>query len=194
MSVSLEQPMREAEIDLVKLVNANEAAIVQLNQDLEDYFPVATTNIADGAVTQDKLAASSVGSNEIQDEAVTNNKLANNAVNSNNVVDGSIQATDLSNDVQAQLALLQSVPALEFGTSNSVTVGANSYTVVDITFGSTKTENPVVFPAIQSATVGAKLIGTVQSVTNAQCSICVTNLGTTNVSDVTVDYLAISER
>lgn len=216
MAISLQQPMRPAEIELVTQVNENtdslaseistrEEQYTQLHTDIEGtnatvtelgnslntlnqtvgsigdrvatvegYFPIATANIADGAVTNDKLA--------------------DNAVNSDNIVDGSIQATDMSNDVQAQLTFLQSVPALEFGTSNSITVGANAHTVVDITFESTKTEEPVVLPAIQCATAGVVLIATVQSVTNAQCSICITNLGTTDVSDVTVDYLAISGR
>lgn len=170
MSVSLKQPMRDAEIDLVELANANETAI----KTVEGYFPIATTNIADGAVTNAKLATS--------------------AVNVDNITDGAITTIKLNEGIQSQLSFLASVPALEFGTSNSVTIGANSHTVVDITFGSTKTEEPVVFPAIQSATAGVNLIATVQSVTNAQCSICITNLGTTDVSDVTVDYLAISGR
>lgn len=91
-------------------------------------------------------------------------------------------------------AIVASTPSMEYGTSNSVTVQAGSHTVVDITFGSAKTEVPIVFPSIQCATAGVNLIATVQSVSNSQCAICVTNLGTTDVSDVTVDYLAIYGR
>lgn len=91
-------------------------------------------------------------------------------------------------------AVVASTPTITYGTSNSITVGANAHTLVDVTFPSTLTEVPVVFPAIQCATAGVNLIATVQSVSNTQASICVTNLGTTDVSDVTVDYMALSGR
>lgn len=202
MAISLKQPMRPAEIDLVSQVNTNsdqltseistrQSQYTQLHTDIEntnttlnDKFPIATDDIADNAVTHDKLAATAVHATNIEASAVTNSKIA----------DGAIQSAKLATTIQEQLTFLQTVPSIEFGTSNSTTVSANSHTVIDITFGSTKTEEPVVFPAIQCATAGVNLIATVQSVTNAQCAICITNLGTTDVSDVTVDYLAISGR
>lgn len=91
-------------------------------------------------------------------------------------------------------AIVASVPSMEYGTSNSITVSAGSHTAVDVTFAAAKTEAPVVFPAIQCATAGVNLIATVQSVTNSQASIVVTNLGTTDVEGVTVDWLALSGR
>lgn len=158
MSVSLEQPMREAEIDLVELVNANETAIAQEVKTRTEQYTHLHQDIVDTNATVTELG---------------------NSLNTLNETVGKIG---------------DRVTAMEFGTSNSVSISANSHTVVDITFESAKTEEPFVFPAIQSATAGVNLIATVQSVTNAQCSICVTNLGTTDVSDVTVDYLAISGR
>lgn len=226
MSVSLAQPMRPAEIEIITQVNTNtdnltneietrSAQYTQLHTDIENTndtvttlgnslntlnttvtslndsvttltnkFPIATADIADDAITHDKLGATAVHSSNIEGQAITNSKIANDA----------IQAAKLSTDIQEQLTFLQTIPSIEFGTSNSTSVNANSHTVVDITFGSTKTEEPVIFPAIQCATAGVNLIATVQSVTNAQCSICITNLGTTDVSDITVDYLAISGR
>lgn len=90
--------------------------------------------------------------------------------------------------------IVASTPSMEYGTSNSVSVSAGSHTVVDVTFGTAKTEAPVVFTSLQCPTAGANIIATVQSVTNAQASIVVVNLGTTDVSDVTVDWLALSGR
>lgn len=261
MSVSLEQPMREAEIDLIELANANEAAIAQevqdrisadttltndlasevstreaqytqLHSDIEDtnstvselgnslntlnttvgnigdrvttvegYFPIATANIADGAVTEDKLAASAVGSNEIQDEAVvtatiadgavTNAKLAASAVEEANIADGQVTTIKLNSGIQSQLSFLASVPELEFGTSNSFSVQGSSYTDVDVTF-TTKTEEPIVLCGLQHATGNLNCV--VTAVTNQQFSARVYNLTTTDVSDVTLDWLTISGR
>lgn len=91
-------------------------------------------------------------------------------------------------------AVVASTPSMEHGTSNSVSVAANAHTLVDITFGTAKTEAPIVFTSIQHATAGVSLICTVQSVTNQQASLCVTNLGTTDLSNITIDWLAISGR
>lgn len=52
--------------------------------DIQEYidgrFPIVTADIADGAVTNVKMAAESVGTSTIQDEAVTNAKLATDSV------------------------------------------------------------------------------------------------------------------
>lgn len=96
--------------------------------------------------------------------------------------------------LQAIGGFVKTIPAMEFGTSNSVTVPGNSHALVDVTFHGAKTEVPVVFPAIQCPTAGVNLVATVQSVTNSQASICVTNLGTADVDNITVDFLAISGR
>lgn len=96
--------------------------------------------------------------------------------------------------MRAMGAVVASTPSMEYGTSNSVSVPANAHTLVDVTFGTAKTEAPIVFTSVQHATAGVNLICTVQSVTNQQASLCVTNLGTTDVDNITVDWIAISGR
>lgn len=103
-----------------------------------------------------------------------------------------VASTDLAEDIQQQLTFLQSVPAMEFGTSNSVDVSSNSNTSVDITFGSVKTEAPVVLCGLQHESGNLACI--VTGVTNSQCSVKVYNLTSTDVTGVTVDYIAISGR
>lgn len=251
MSVSLQQPMRPAEIELVGQVNKNTEGLAsevatrteqytQLHTDIEDTnatvtelgnslntlnttvgelgdnltsatnrittvenkFPVDTENIADGAITQDKLATYAVGSNEIQDEAiltanladgaVTSTKLATSAVQTTNITDASVTTAKLDASIQALLTFLQSVPALEFNTSNSFSVSANSYATMDISFGSTKTEAPIVLCGLQHTDGNMTCI--VTGVTNQQFSVRVYNLSSTDVSNVTLDWLAISGR
>lgn len=143
MAISMQQPMRPAEIELVTQVNTN------------------TEGLA--------------------------------AVNSDNVADGSIQATDLSNDVQQQLSFLQTLPDVDYGVSNSISVTANSQTSVTVSFGSTKADTPTVYTAIQCANA-VNLNAIVQSVSNTEAAIIVFNNGSTDAENVTVDWLAISGR
>lgn len=92
-------------------------------------------------------------------------------------------------------AVTASVPSMEYGTSNSIqTISGSSTVNVDITFGSAKTEAPVVFTSLQCPSQGVQLVCTVQSVTNTQASLSITNLGTVDVQNVTVDWLALSGR
>lgn len=90
-------------------------------------------------------------------------------------------------------AFLQTVPALEFGTSNSIVVPANSQIAIDIEYAA-KTETPVIFTNLQYAATSGKISAYVQSATNQQASIVVVNTGDTDAGDVTVDWLAVSGR
>ena len=98
----------------------------------------------------------------------------------------------LEYSIQQQLTFLQTVPAMEFGTSNSVDVSANSNVTVDVTFGSTKTKAPIVLCGLQHTSGNLSCI--VTGVTNQQFSVTVYNLSSTAVSGVTIDWLAISGR
>lgn len=135
-------------------------------------FPVQTVNIGNAQVTSEKLAT--------------------NAVSTDIIIDKSITAAKLEQAIQDQLTFLQSVPAQELGTSNAIDVQANSNTSIDINFGSTKTEAPIVLCGLQHASVNLNCI--VTEVTNQQFSVTVYNLSSTDVSGVTIDWLAISGR
>lgn len=91
-------------------------------------------------------------------------------------------------------AFVETLPAMEFGTSNTVTVPAVSQATVDVTFGSAKTEAPVLFVNLQHSAAYGDLTWYVQSVTNQQAAIVVVNNGSEDATDITVDWLAISGR
>ena len=64
---------------------------------------VGTAELADGAVTNDKLANDAVGTQELQNNAVTNDKLDDNSVTTANINDASITVPKLAADVVARL-------------------------------------------------------------------------------------------
>lgn len=103
-----------------------------------------------------------------------------------------IATTDLAEAIQQDLSFLKSVPAMEFGTKNNVDVSANSNITVDITFGSAKTEAPVVLCGLQHES--GNLVCVVIGVTSSQFSVKVYNLSSIDVTGVAVNYLAISRR
>lgn len=237
MAISLQQPMRPAEIELVGAVNDNTEGLAseiatrteqytQLHTDIENTnttvaelgnslntlnttvgelgdnltsvtnrvttiegkFPVDTENIADGAITQDKLATYAVGSNEIQDKAVLTANLADNAVTSTKIADGTITNAKLDSTLAA---LIASFPTLTYGESAATTVQANSNVLVDITFPNTLTEAPNVYCMARS-TVCVEC--NVEQVTNSQVSIRLYNNTNSDAESVSIDWLAISGR
>lgn len=228
-TISKQQPMRPAEIDLVDQVNTNTGDIETNRKNLaqevtdrtnadtalgnrittetnerKDAEQVNATAISD-ETTRAKAAEEANAQNitnlqnrfpiqtdDIGDLQVSNAKLAENAVTTDRIADKNVTTDKLEDSIQQQLTFLQTVPAMEFGTSNSVDVSANSNATVDITFGSVKTEAPVVLCGLQHESGNLACI--VSGVTNQQCSIIVYNLTSTDVTGVTVDYLAISGR
>lgn len=194
MQISKQQPMRPAEIELIDAINSGS---------LVEDGSITEAKIADGSITEAKIATHAVAYSQLANASVAEEKLANtsvttakikdNAVTTTKIAQNAITSDRLSSDIRSQLTFLESVPSLVFGTSNSVTVSANSYTTVDVTFAQ-QTEVPVVFTSLQCATASVDLTAHVQSVTNTQASIVVHNAGSTDVSDVTVDYLAIAGR
>lgn len=91
----------------------------------------------------------------------------------------------------AVYAVVQSMPALEFGTSNSLTVPGNSNVTGEITFAAPKTEAPLIFCSIQGM---ADLHCVVEQVTNQQFAFRVYNAGNADAEAVTLDWLAVSGR
>ena len=247
MSVSLQQPMRPAEIALVKLANANESAIAQETAD-RIAADTALQNNIDAEETARKAADTALQANidaeasarkamdttlqanidaeasarkamdttlqsDITAEAtareqadsklqasidevngkcpVTTDNIANNAITSDKIADGTINIIDLNAGIQNQLSFLASVPDLEFGTSNSFDVSASSYSDCTVTF-TTKTEAPIVLCGLQHTTGNMTCI--VTNVTNQQFNARVFNLTTADITGVTLDWLTISGR
>lgn len=227
MTISLQQPMRPAEIELVTQGNQNTTDISEQTSKLAS--EIATRANADTSLSN--RITSEVNARESADTALgnritketnarenadtqlsgsianeTNSRVNGDAslrsqiqqvsakfpVTTSNITDKAVTSSKLEESIQQQLSFLQTVPAIEFGTSNSVDVGANSNATVDITFGSVKTEAPVVLCGLQHESGNLTCI--VTGVTNQQCSVTVYNLASTDVTGVTVDYIAISGR
>ena len=211
MSVSLQQPMRPAEIALVKLANTNEATIAQ---EIADRIAADTTlqNNIDAEETARKAADTTLQAN-IDAEAsarkaadttlqnnidevngkfpVTTDNIADNAITSDKIADGAINIIDLNTDIQNRLSFLASLPDLEFGTSNSFDVSASSYYDCTVTF-TAKTEAPIVLCGLQHTTGNMTYI--VTDVTNQQFSARVFNLTAADITGVTLNWLTISGR
>ena len=247
MSVSLQQPMRPAEIALAELANTNETAIaqeiadriaadtaLQNNIDAEETArkkadttlqanidaeasarkaaDTALQNNIDAEETARKKADTTLQAN-IDAEAsarkaadttlqtgidevdgkfpVTADNIANNAITSDKIADGTINVIDLNTDIQNRLSFLASMPDLEFGTSDSFDVSASSYYDCTVTF-TTKTEAPIVLCGLQHTTGNMAYI--VTDVTNQQFKARVFNLTAADITGVTLDWLIISGR
>lgn len=211
MSVSLVQPMREAEIELVKLANANEANIAQEILDRKTAYNTLQNNInaeanareaADTAL-QNKITAEATARNQEDSKLqsgideinakfpVATDSIADNAITSNKIADGTISAIELDSSIQNQLSFLASLPAIEFGTSDSFDIQASSYYDCTVTFN-TKTTIPIVLCGLQHET--GNMACTITSVTNQQFSARVFNLTATDIKAAKIDWLAISGR
>lgn len=188
-TISTQQPMRPAEIDLMTQVDANTgdiatqtAAVAQETVDrtnadvalgnriteVANRFPVVTADIADLAVTTSKLANAQVTTQKLADNAVTSAKL-----------DATLRT------------LISSFPTLTYGESAATSVPANSSVLVDVTFPSALTEAPNVYCMARS-TVCVEC--NVEQVTNQQASIRLYNNTASDADGVSIDWLAISGR
>ena len=188
-TIDRKQPMRPAEIDLLNQVDANTADIAtqtaRLTQEIADR--TNGDNVLQSKLTQE-IADRTNGDNVLQSKLTQ--EIADRT-NGDNVLQSNIDA-EASARADADATLQQSVPAQEFGTSNAIDVQANSNTSIDINFGSTKTEVPIILCSLQHASDNISYI--VTEVTNQQFSVTVYNHSSTDVSGITIDWLAISGR
>jgi len=84
------------------------------NRQIDKRLPLGTNEIADAAITQQKLAAGSVSTGKIQDGAVTIGKLADNSVSSAKLRDGSVRS-----DALGALTRRQDTQAIDPGNADS---------------------------------------------------------------------------
>ena len=84
------------------------------------------------------------------------------------------------------------MPAIQYGTSNSVDIDSNGYADVTVSFSAAKTEAPVVICGIQHDSGNLNCV--VTQVTNLQFAARIYNLGATSVTGVALDYITLSRR
>ena len=229
MSVSLQQPMRPAEIALVELSNANEAAIAQeitnreaADTTLQNNINAEETAREESDATLQSNITAEASAREAADTTLQNNitaetkarnqedtklqsgideinakfpvvtdSISDSAITSNKIADGTISIIDLDTDIQNLLSFLESLPVMEFGTSDSFNIQANSYYDCTVAFN-TKTAIPIVLCGLQHET--GNMACTVTSVTNQQFNARVFNLTATDITAAKIDWLAISGR
>ena len=210
MKISTQQPMRPAEIELVEQVNTNTEGLAdEVTARTNAYTTLgnaitAETNRATQAETNIQNAVTTLGgkinnleakfpvqTDDIGNLQVTESKLANSAVTENKVQNVAITAAKLEQGVQDKLTLIESLPTLTYGESDTTTVSANSNTLIDITFPSALTKAPNVYCMARSTVC---IECNVEQVTNQQVSIRLYNNTSTNADSVSIDWLAISGR
>lgn len=91
-------------------------------------------------------------------------------------------------------SIVNTVPDFEYGYSDSFSITAGSSTSVDITFNKEFKETPQVFTTCFCNTDTNIIIEIVKYVSPLKCTVKVFNAGTTDVSNVSIDYLALAGR
>lgn len=192
MVVSKSQPMRDAEIAAIDEINAIEAR-----------FPVTSDDIATGAVTEKKLASSSVYTGALKEMCVTNTRVANytlsgtklqnktitaqqiadgtitatqlaaNAVNANVIADGTITAEKLADGVIPSSSAQFDVYTYQMG---SISVTANGSKSVVISFPTPYTSAPTVyFCSVGGSSTAIHLVPTCSLVSKSSVTVILVN-------------------
>lgn len=78
-------------------MNTIDAALQQQKENFKDKFPLQSTDLDNGIVTNSKMAANAIDTVNIVDGAVTNAKLAANSVETDNIVDGAVTGAKIAN-------------------------------------------------------------------------------------------------
>lgn len=193
MGVSKSQPMREAEIAAIDALNSIEAR-----------FPVTSDDIATGAITEKKLASSSVYTDALKEMCVTNTRVANytlsgtklqnktitaqqiadgtitatqlaaNAVNANVIADGAITAEKLADGVIPSSSAQFDVYTYQVG---SISITANGSKSVAINFPTAYTSTPTVYFCSVSGISSAVYINSIcSSMSKSAVSVTLVNL------------------
>lgn len=174
MTISKQQPMREAEIAIL------------------DY-------LENDPVSSEQERATQVES-ELQIAINTEYSRATNAENTLTNLYGNLTSkfpiglSSLDSDLKAAIDFVNTLPAFELGYSESITIPAASTASVDVTFDKVFTEKPYVFTEVMCNTLSNILVSHVTYVDTTKATIKLYNGGTTAVQNVTVDYLALAGR
>lgn len=213
------QPMREAEIAAVDYINGDLADKLTALDNTD-----AGLSLGLGKETSERKAADETLQTNIDDEAArakaaeealqTNitaeNKRAVAAENvltglygglaekfpvkTANIGDAQVTEKKLETDLQTLLAFCRTLPAFEFGYSESVSIPASGTTSVEITFDKVFEETPQVFTEVMCNTLNNILVAHVTYVDTTKATIKLYNGGVGQVDNVTVDYLALAGR
>lgn len=184
------QPMREAEI----------AAVDYINGDLANKL-TNLDNTAAGLKAADETLQTNINAENkraVAAEDVLTSLYGGLAekfpVQTANIGDAQVTEKKLDADLQTLLAFCKTLPAFEFGYSESVSIPASGTTSVEITFDKVFEETPQVFTEVMCNTLNNILVAHVTYVDTTKATIKLYNGGVGQVDNVTVDYLALAGR
>ena len=115
-------------------------------------------------------------------------------IQNSSIADSQITEEKLSVSIRNLLAFCKTLPAFEFGYSETVSIPASGTTSVEITFNKAFDETPQVFTEVMCNTLNNILVAHVTYVDTAKATIKLYNGGVGQVDNVTVDYLALAGR
>ena len=180
MTVKTDQPMREAEQALINEVNTVLPGNIK-----------AVQEALQASVNAEYSRATSAESTLT---ALYGDLAAKFPVQTSDIGDTQVTMAKLSSDIQELLKFCETLPAFEFGYSDTVTIPASSTVSVEVTFNKVFTETPQVFTEVMCNTLNNILVAHVTYVDTTKATIKLYNGGVGSVDNVTVDYLALAGR
>ncbi len=115
-------------------------------------------------------------------------------VTTDNIEDKAVTKAKLDDTLDAIIDFVNTIPAFEYGYSESLTIPATSTVSIDITFDKVFEETPQVFTEVMCNTLSNILVSHVTYVDTTKATIKLYNGGVDSVANVTVDYLALAGR
>ena len=164
--INTAQPMREVEQDIAKYLNNND-------------FASSISSLVD----KDAILQGNIN--------LVNDKFP---VKTDNIGNAQITKDKLHESLQLLLDYLETVPDIEYGYKDVGTLAAGSTTTTSIAFDSTKTEAPMVFVTPVANGNNLDISAYTQYTTTTSAVIVIRNNGSVSVSNITLDYLALSGR
>ena len=197
--INMTQPMREAEQDIAKYLNGTVAPyMVQETKERKEADAAEVSN-RESAVNDLKADLNSeTSARQDADSLLQGNiDLVNDKfpIKTDNIGAAQVTKDKMHESLQLLLTYCETLPDFEFGYTNVGNIAAGSKTTIIVTFSAAKTEAPVIFatPVANGANLNLTCYTQYSTTTNAAI-VVVNNDSATSASNVTLDYLAISDR
>ena len=199
------QPMREAEQDIADYLNETVALyMVQETQERKNADSKLTSDLASEVTNRENAFTSlkgdlnsETGARSDADSLLQGNiDLVNGKfpVKTDNIGNAQVTKAKLHESLQLLLDYLETLPDVEYGYKDVGTLAAGSTTTTSIVFDSTKTEAPMVFVTPVANGNNLDISAYTQYTTTTNAVIVIRNNGSVSVSNITLDYLALSGR
>lgn len=202
MTVSYEQPMRESLKTVMDAINTDipkdiSSAVESVNSNITaeiNRAKQAENNLSDA----DKALSQAISdtNTSLKADITAEYKRANTAENNLSILYDQLSTSinSIKTSINQLTPIVDTIPDFEYGYSDSVTIPAANTVSVDITFNKEFKETPQVFTELMCNTLINILVSHVTYVDTTKCTIKLYNGGTTEVQNVTVDYLALAGR